>query len=316
MSSLSLDSPKATPTRVYTILAIGMLSVSFAPILGRLAQGAGMSSVLIAAARLVIASLVLTPITLTQHWSSIRRLARRDLLLALGAGAFLALHFTTWFASLAYTSVLVSTVLVTSSPIWVAILEYLFLKAKLPRLVMMGLLIAITGALLIGFAGGGTGGGVDGGNNLLGGMLALVGALAVSIYLIIGRELQQNETLPIIPYIWLVYSSAALIMTVVILVLQTPILGFPPMGYVWLLAMAIFPQLIGHSSLNYAMGYLPATIVSMTTQLEPIGSAILAYFIFSELPLPLQLLGSVFVLIGVTVANVGQMKRKQKKTTS
>ena len=275
-----------------------------------------MSSVLIAAARLVIASLVLTPITLTQHWSSIRRLARRDLLLALGAGAFLALHFTTWFASLEYTSVLVSTVLVTSSPIWVAILEYLFLKAKLPRLVIMGLLIAITGALLIGFAGGGTGDGVAGGNNLLGGMLALVGALAVSIYLIIGRELQQNETLPIIPYIWLVYSSAALIMTVVILVLQTPILGFPPMGYVWLLAMAIFPQLIGHSSLNYAMGYLPATIVSMTTQLEPIGSAILAYFIFSELPLPLQILGSVFVLIGVTVANVGQMKRKQKTTTS
>lgn len=303
---------RAVPIRVYVMLLLGMMSISFAPILVRLAQGEGVPSLLIAASRLMLAAIALTPVVLKQYWKLIRNLTRRDLSLALVAGIFLALHFASWVTSLEYTSVLISVVFVTSSPLWVAILEFIFLKVKLPRQVIVGLIIAIFGGLLIGFAGQFTNIEtltIDQSREFVGGALSLVGAIAISVYLIIGRNLQQadpvskRKKLPIIPYIWLVYGTSGLILLIWSLTLGIPLTGYSGQAYLWLIAMAVFPQLVGHSSLNYAVGYLPATLVSMTTQLEPIGSAILAYILFAELPLPLQIVGSIIIVLGVMLAS-------------
>jgi len=311
--STRVEAPKTIPIQVYVMLILGVATFSFAPILIRLAQSEAMPSLLIAAGRLVLAALILTPMTITRYWQHVRRRTLRELGLALLAGLFLAIHFAAWVTSLEYTSVLVSVVFVTSSPLWVAIMETVFLRVRLPRPVIIGLFIAIIGGLLIGLAGTLTGGedvAINQNREFIGGALSLVGALAVSAYMVIGRSLRAK--MPVIPYIWMVYGFAGLILSVVVLATGTPIGGHPTIGYIWILAMAIFPQLIGHSSLNYAVEYLPATIVSMVTQTEPIGSAILAFFLFGELPLPLQIVGSAIILIGVMLANLRRTSRKPK----
>lgn len=300
------------PSHVYGVLILGVMSIAFAPVLVRIAQGEDIPSILIAASRLVLAALVLTPFALARHRHTLRNLRRADVALALLSGFFLAIHFASWITSLEYTSILLSTVIVTSSPIWVALLEFFFLRARLPRLVIVGLLIALAGGLLISFAGEGASNVViEGQNDVLGAALSLVGAFAVSVYLIIGRKLGQN--MPLIPYIWMVYGFAGLILSGVVIGTRTPITGYSLTGYLAIIGTTIFPQLLGHSSMNYAMKYLPATIVSMITQLEPVASSILAFIIFAELPFPLQIMGSGVVLIGVLLANIGQsQKRKQK----
>lgn len=316
---------QSVPIRVYIMLLIGTMSISFAPILVRLAQDEGVPSLMIAASRLMLAAIALTPFVLRQHWGRIRRLTRRDLGFALLSGAFLALHFASWVTSLEYTSVLISVVFVTSSPLWVAILEFIFLKAKLSRQVIIGLVVAVIGGLLIGLAGqfsNTTALGIDQEREFIGGLLSLIGAVAVAVYLIIGRNLQRDdptgkhEKLSVIPYIWLVYGTAGIILLIWSLASGIRLTGYSGNAYLWIIALTIFPQLLGHSSLNYAVGYLPATIVSMVTQLEPIGSAILAYILFAELPLPLQIVGSVVIVFGVMVANLRQSSNEQIQSES
>lgn len=311
------------PVMVYIMLALGLAAMSVSGIFVRYAQGAGVPSLAISALRLLISAGLLTPFVLRAYWDEIRKLTRQDIVLALAAGTFLALHFASWVTSLEYTSVLISVVFVTSSPLWVAILEYLFLDARLPKLVLVGLGIAILGGILIGLGGARA---VDaeivgGQRDFIGGALSLAGAMSIAVYLLIARKLQQprdaadaNSKLPIIPYIWLVYGTAGLILLGWSLLAGIPMTGYSMEGYLWVFAMAVFPQLVGHSSLNYAVGYLPATIVSMVTQLEPIGSAILAYFLFDELPLPLQILGSFVIITGVMLANFAQRRKKKSES--
>lgn len=323
MTNTLSKAPIAVPVMVYIMLALGLAAMSVSGIFVRYAQGAGVPSLAISALRLLISAGLLTPFVLRAYWDDIRKLRRQDILLALGAGIFLALHFASWVTSLEYTSVLISVVFVTSSPLWVAILEYLFLDARLPKLVLAGLGIAILGGTLIGLGGASA---VDaeivgGQGDFIGGALSLAGAMSIAVYLLIARKLQQprdpsdaSSKLPIIPYIWLVYGSAGLILLGWSLLAGIPMIGYSIEGYLWVFAMAVFPQLVGHSSLNYAVGYLPATIVSMVTQLEPIGSAILAYFLFDELPLPLQILGSVVIITGVMLANFAQRRKKKSES--
>jgi len=291
-------------TSAYIFLAIGILAVSMAAIFVRLAQQEGVPSLLIAAGRLGIATLILTPLTLrsADYRAQIYQLSRLDRVLVVVSGFFLALHFATWVTSLEYTSVLISVVLVTTSPIWVALLEVFVLRARMTRLVVIGLVVALMGGLIIGSTGANAQ--VDSDNTLLGGALSLIGAITVAVYLIIGRRLRPHLSLA--PYIWMVYGSAALILTAAILFTGTQITGYSTAAYLLLLAVALFPQLIGHTSFNYALAYLPATVVSVTTQAEPIGSAIIAIIVFSEIPGIGQILGSAVLLFGVLLASLGQ----------
>jgi drug/metabolite transporter (DMT)-like permease len=295
-------------TPAYTALVIGVIGISLGSIFIRLAQAEGVPSLLIAAARLSIAAFILTPIVLRRYLPDIRQLERSELVLAGVSGIFLAVHFATWVSSLEYTSVLISVVLVNTNPLWAALLEVTFLKIRLPKSVKLGLAIAFIGGVVIVLPSGGQL--ALGSNPLLGAGLAIVGAIAVSVYFVIGRKLRAS--LPLLPYIWLVYGCAAIVSMIVVLISRIPVTGYSTEAYFWLVTMAVVPQLIGHSSLNYALGYLPATFVTISIQLEPMISAVFALFLFSEIPSYLQIVSSIVILAGVILASIGQSRSASK----
>jgi len=307
----AINTSKPTSALAVFIIVAGIFAISSGAVLIRLALGEGMPSLLIAAGRVGIAALLLTPFVLRRYRSHLARLERQDLFLAGLSGTFLAIHFIAWVESLNYTSVLISVVFVSTAPLWVALLEFLVLRTQLSRLIIAGIFLAIFGGVIIGLGGAET---ESATTNLWGAFLSLVGAMTVSVYLIIGRKLRAK--MAIIPYIWLVYGCAGIILLVILIISGTPVTGYSGNGYLFLLMMAIIPQLVGHSAINYVLGYFPATLVTLGAQLEPIGAAFLAYLVFQELPTPIQVLGSGVILAGVVMAILGQTQNQQKKQAS
>jgi len=325
VTASAASAQRAIPSRVLLVIVAGLLAISSAAILIKSAQAEHIPSLVVAAGRLGLSALLLTPFALGGYRFRILPpdtprpipsgsvdaskqviLTRRDLGLILAAGLFLAVHFATWVTSLEYTSVLLSVVFVTTGPIWVAIMEVVWLRTSLPRSVVYGLALAILGGMIVGLGTVLTSSSATQAAPLdqlvIGAVLSLAGAVTFAAYITIGRRLRAS--IPIIPYIWLIYSVAGIALLLGVLVTRQSLVGYSSLGYLLLLGLAIFPQLIGHSSMNYAVGYLPATLVSTMAQLEPVGSAILAFVILHETPLPVQIVGSAVILIGVLVATL------------
>jgi drug/metabolite transporter (DMT)-like permease len=286
-------------------LGVAILAVSTASILIRLAQKDA-PSITIAAMRLTIAAVLLAPVAITRFRPELRALKRNQVLWAAASGAFLALHFATWITSLEYTTVASSVVLVSTGPLWVALLSALVLRERVEGAAVLGLALAITGGVVI--AGGEActwNAGLScsdfhaGGNGraLWGDFLALAGAWAVSGYLVIGRHLRSS--LSLVPYIFLVYGFAAIGLLAAALATGRLQLALPPATYGWIILLAIVPQLIGHSTYNWALAYLPAAFVAVTTLGEPVGSAVLAYIILDESPGGFVLVGALLIMAGI-----------------
>jgi drug/metabolite transporter (DMT)-like permease len=223
-----------------------------------------------------------------------------DLEWTLVSGVVLGLHFATWISSLEYTAVVNSVTLVDTNPLWVALLAPLFLGEKPGRWAVIGLCVALGGGVLVAMSGG-AGKPPTRHAPLLGDGLALAGAFMAAIYFLIGRRLRAR--LGVVVYVWLVYSVAAVILVLAVIASGQQVGGLPGQAYLWMLLMGLVPQLIGHSSFNYALGYLPAAYVSLMTLGEPIGSGLLAIILLHEWPVALQLLGSALILVGIGAAS-------------
>ncbi len=292
------------------MLLLGIFAVASASLLIRFAQ-VEVASIVIAAYRMGLSGLILIPFTIPRHNAEIKRLSRRELLLAALAGLLLALHFATWILSLEYTSVASSVVLVTTQPLWVALLAPFALKEHLSPFIVIGLLVALTGTVVIGindicqqttgfvcpplaelFQGKAFGGD----------LLALAGAWTGAGYILIGRRLRPNLSLT--PYIFLVYGMAGLVLIAMVAVSGQPAFGFSPVIYVYLLLLALLPQLLGHSSFNWALAHLPASYVSIALLGEPVGASILAAIILGEMPGGLKLFGIALILAGILIATI------------
>jgi drug/metabolite transporter (DMT)-like permease len=274
-----------------------VLIVSSASILIRFAQELGVPSLSLAAWRLTLAALILTPLVLTRSRDELATLAPRDVGLAMLAGAFLAVHFATWIASLAYTSVAASTVLVTTNPIWIAAASWLLFRERPGPGLAVGIALALLGSVAIFAAGEASPGG---GDPALGNALALSGSIMVSGYLLIGRSLRRR--LSLLAYIWLVYGAAAGVLLVAVLVTGGPMLGFTASAYAILLALAVGPQLGGHTAFNWALRYLSPAFIAIAILGEPVGAALLAFVILGERVAPLELAGFVLLLVGIYCA--------------
>jgi drug/metabolite transporter (DMT)-like permease len=287
-------------------LLIAILAVSTASLFIRFAQAEGAPSLVIAALRLTIATLILTPLAVLRDRAELANLTRRDLILGIISGIFLAIHFATWISSLEYTSVASSVVFVSTGPLWVAILSPLLLNERLTRLAIIGLILALVGGTVIGLADACTWNNglqcpelsqIMQGRAVWGNFLALSGALAVSAYLIIGRKVRAK--LSLIPYIFLVYAVSAIVLNIFMFASKQNPSGYSASAYGWIFLLAAIPQLIGHSTFNWLLKYLSATMVAVTTLSEPIGSAVLAYIFLKETPSLAVLGGGALILIGI-----------------
>jgi len=273
-------------------------------IFARIAQNESVPSLLISASRLCLATLAVSPLVMMNHRSEIRTLTRNQQRLVLLCGGLLALHFITWIQSLEHTSVLISVTVVSTTPIWVAVMEWVFFKTRLTRWILVGLVLTMVGGVLVTLESGGNSTTIPHPNLLLGIFLALIGAVSASGFLVIGRSLRQDLTL--LPYIWLIYGSGGIILIVLLAVLRVPMLGYSPTALLALLGAAAIPQLVGHTAMNYAVRHVSATIVSLFTKIEPIGSAILAFLLFAETPNQWQIIGSVVILAGIYLATFNE----------
>lgn len=283
-------------------------------ILIRLAQAEQAPSLVIAAWRTTMASLILLPLALTQRRSELQHMTPADWALAGSAGGMLGLHFASWISSLEFTSVTNSTVLVTTTPIWVGLASPFFLNEALSRPLKIGIALALVGSVIITFSdslmvegwqivGWRTENTAGGSNPLLGNGLAIVGAITAGGYMLIGRRLRPR--LSLLSYTTVVYSLSSLTLLILALLAGHNMLGYSSNTYWLCLLMAIFPQLLGHSSFNWALRFLPAAYVSVSVLGEPVSATILAFFFFQELPTNpgLALLGAAFIFGGILLAS-------------
>jgi drug/metabolite transporter (DMT)-like permease len=289
---------KDAAVRPYLGVGFGVVIVSTAAILIRLAQ-AEVHSLVVAAWRLTLATLILTPFAVVKVRSELRTLSRREWGSALLSGLLLAIHFGTWITSLALTSVAASVVLVWTNPIFVALASHLFLGEPLTRRMAVGLAIGIAGSVVIGLGDLG-----QGTHRLVGDALALVGAITGAGYFLIGKRLRAR--LSLLGYVYPVYGTAAVVLMLVMLASGLPRVPQRPGTWLWLTLMALGPQILGHSSLNWALRYLSATYVTLATLFEPIGAALLAWWLLGERPTLAAAVGGLLVLSGIAVASTAE----------
>lgn len=276
--------------RAVLVVAFAVVVVSFAAILIRLCT---VPTAVIAAWRLSVASLILLPLYARgKGWGGLS--ASRFWLCAL-SGLFLALHFLLWIESLQLTTVASSVVLVTTSPIFAAVFGWLVLREGLGKRTLVAIGFCMLGSFVIGR------GDIHLGSEMLrGDLYALGGAAAFGAHFVIGRSMRRR--MGFLPYVFTAYAWAAVILVAWALVRRHDLVGFAPANYLWLVLLALGPQVFGHSSLNWALGYLPAPKVVISVLGEPIGSALLAWLIFGEVPGAALFAGAALILYGVYLA--------------
>ena len=280
----------------YLILAVGMLAVSSAAILVSLARAQGVPVLVIAALRMTIAAIVVVPMALLRCREEIRALGAREILLALASGVLLALHFAFWIGSLDYTSVMSSVVFVSTTPLFVGLASVLILRERLGIATVAGIVVAVIGSVVIGLGDCGQ----SGGQSLKGDLLALLGAVSVSGYLLIGRRLRKCMSLML--YVGITYATAAVALLSVLVMTSARLTGYSSAGYLWVALLAAGPQLLGHSAYNWALKYVSATLVTVALLAEPVGATLLAIAVLGQIPSIVSLMGGVCILTGIVLA--------------
>ncbi len=280
---------RGPPVRAFLFLAIGVLSVGAAAVLVRLADAHPLTACLV---RLGIGAVVLLVAARVRGRPFPRG---RDAVRAVVAGVLLALHFALWIGSLSLTTVTASVVLVCLQPVFVAVGGALLLRERVSVPVAAGIGIALTGAIVI--AADGAVAVVVGANPSLGNALALAGAVAIAAYVLALRG-QQSDVLATAAVIT---TTAALATVPAVLVSGAPLWPASSTSALWLLALALGPQVVGHTALNAALRHLPAAVVSGSILLEPVIASALAFVVLDERAGPQTLAGSVITLVGVVL---------------
>ncbi len=276
-------------------LGVAIAAVSTSAILVRWSAA---PSLVAAFYRVLLTVALLGPLAVRRHPEAFGRVSRRDLVGAVLAGVALAVHFGTWFQSIRWTSVAASTTLVQSQAVFVAVAGGLLLDERLGRQAVAGIVLAgigmvtmFGGELLAGAA-------VAGPRPIAGNALAVVGAATAAMYVLAGRSLRQRVAL--LPYVTVVYIVCAAALLVAVLAAGYP-LSYPPREWLLFLGMAVGPGVFGHTVLNWALGYLRSSVVSVSLLGEPVGSSLLALLLLAEVPGVATVLGGTAVLTGIAV---------------
>ena len=264
------------------IILIGVFFTSFSSILTRVSEA---PSLAIATYRLGITSLLLAPVFFIKHIPEMKGMDRKTFILCIISGIFLALHFASWISSIRYTSITSSTVLVNTQPVFVVLGSYLIYREKSSFRSIASILAAIVGSVIISL-----GDSSMGSNVLYGDFLAVVGAVTVAAYMLIGRYARKNLSVTGYTFITLLFMSLAT---------STPLTGYPPRELAIFLALAVVCTLLGHSIFNWGLGHVKPTFVSTAILGEPVLATIFAIVLLGEVPTLTRLIGGLVVVSGI-----------------
>ena len=273
------------------MIVVGVFGISLSSIFVKFSAA---PSAVTAAYRLLWTVLLMSPVTFGSR--EIRQelfcVDRKNLLLSVLSGVFLAFHFTLWFESLHHTSVASSTTIVCTEVIWVSLGYALFLKGRLSLRAILAIAVTLIGSTLIAFADSSAGGA-----HLYGDLLALLAAIAVAIYVLIGRVVRASLSTTV--YTYIVYSSCAVVLLLFCFLQGSSLTGYGVSGVMVGLLLAVFSTILGHSIFSWCLKYFSPSFVSASKLCEPVIAAILAAILFGEYPAILQLIGGALILGGV-----------------
>ncbi len=286
------------------LVLIGVFFTSLSSIIVRVSQA---PSLVISFYRMLFTVfLLIIPVAMKEK-EIIKNITKKDFILCIISGVFLALHFASWIASISMTTISNSTILVSCSPVFVSLANFLILKEKFTSKMLIGLTMSLigTGIIAMGSSGGSTN------DMMLGNILAFMGAIFVAGYFVIGGIVRKNLSAG--SYVFIVYSASVVVLFFMCLLTKTPIFPYSPKEFLLFFALAFFCSILGHTVYNYLMKYISATMISISTLCEPIFASILALIIFREIPSLHTLIGGTIVLSGVFFYIVSQNNKKIKR---
>ena len=280
----SATTTERRPLLAYVAMGVTLFAAAYGPIVIREAQGVGLPSVLIIAARLWLSALVLTPYVWRNGGGDFGRMTRRHWLILLAASFFFALNLIALFFALEYTTVLMTGIMRRTGSLWMILLEIGFLGAAFSRRVWVGLVLAVMGSILVALAPSWVHGGHIhfGTAPMIGAAIAVSGAVAMSLYMLVGRAMRN--VLPTLTYSWLIFIVAAILTTLLTFVLNISWTGYRREAVYWIFVVTFITQILGHIPINYGLQYFPATYVSIVMQGAVVLMAIFAFIAFQEIP--------------------------------
>lgn len=273
------------------MIVIGVLGISMSAIFVKYSTA---PSDVTAAYRLLWTVLLLSPAVFgnQKNRRELLQLPRGILLLSILSGIFLAIHFALWFESLKHTTVASSTTIVCTEVIWVCLGFCLFMKGKLSWKALIAIAVTLSGSVLIAYSDSGSHG------YFYGDMLALLAAVAVAVYTLIGRAVMRKDVSTTV-YTYVVYTACAVSLLVSCLAQQHSLVGHGYSAVIVGLLLAVFSTILGHSVFSWCLKYFSPSFVSASKLCEPVVAAIMAGFLFQEIPSWVQICGGILILGGV-----------------
>lgn len=293
-----MERPRINP---YIPIMIGVISVALSAIFVKLATA---DSGVIAFYRMLFSVLFMLPLFLLKYKNEISTLNKRDWIFSLIAGIFLSFHFILWFESLNYTSVASSTVLVTLQPIFAFAGTYFFFKERISLKTIVSAAIAIAGSVIISW-----GDFKVSGAAFFGDMLALAACALITGYLLFGQDVRQRVSL--MTYTFLVYSFSTITLFFYVLIKGESFGPYQTSDWFWFVMLALIPNMLGHTLFNWSLKWVSTNVISIAILFEPVGAAILAFYIFNETLTTSQILGGLVVIAGILLFVVDQQKIKR-----
>jgi drug/metabolite transporter (DMT)-like permease len=273
------------------LIAVGVVGISLSSIFVRYANS---PSAVTAAWRLLWTVILMTPVVLGKKEvrQEFAQADKKSILLSALSGLFLAIHFVLWFDSLSHTTVASSTTIVCTEVIWVALGFCLFLKGKLSWKAVAAIAVTLLGSIAIAWSDSGSGG-----SHLYGDILALLAAIAVAVYMLLGRVVQKKLSTTV--YTFLVYFACLITLVITCLAQGENMFAYGLRPVIVGLLLSVFSTILGHSIFSRCLKFFSPAFVSASKLCEPVVAAILAGFLFGEIPAPLQIAGGVLILGGV-----------------
>jgi len=273
----------------YFALVIGIFAISTSAILIRWSSS---EPLVIGSYRQTFATFLFLPFLLRDKFQEILNLSSREIFELVIIGILLGAHFGFWISSVKATSVAASVLLGTCHIVYVSIIGWVVFGEKLNSQGIIGTVIALAGIIILFW-----GDLVADSGNFRGNFLAFISGILAGLYYLGGRKHRKNISLP--TYAFVVYLSSAIIMWFVVIIQGLEYNSIPNSELQLFFLMALVPTLLGHTMQNWALAFLPAYVISITLLAEPIGSGLLAWYIFNEVPSLGVLVGGLIVLVGV-----------------